>query len=387
MLIRGGRVHDGRGSTRLADVRVDDGLIVEVAEGLASREGEEVVDAAGLEVLPGFCQAISSYGVNGTPNEIRPSSYDNDETSDPVCPQLDAFYAFNGRAASRQQLGRFGVTTFGVAPTDNNLFGGLVAAFEADGVNPYRMVLRRGCAMMASVHADALKASYGKRDKAPQTRMWMYAQLAEWLRRAEAYDPKPDERPDDRLAALARVTSDELPLWVSADSATAVGHVRAILSEHPRVRLVLVNGWGLTERDEWVIEKNVPVIVRPGAAPIDRPSRALDLAAIAALKGRGARVVMGGEATNSLNCREDMIWCAGMLMRELGDSDAVLPTVTSAAAEVLGIDGLTGSVAPGLRADLVLWTADPLETYQARVVSTYQAGRVIYQEGDEHTWL
>ena len=82
-----------------------------------------------------------------------------------------------------------------------------------------------------------------------------------------------------------------------------------------------------------------------------------------------------------------MIWCAGMLMRELGDSDAVLPTVTSAAAEVLGIDDLTGSVAPGLRADLVLWTADPLETYQARVVSTYQAGRVIYQEGDEHTWL
>lgn len=388
MLIQNGCVHDGLGNaTRVADVRVSDGVIAEVGEGLAPQAGEEVVDATDMHVLPGFCQVISAWGVNGSMTEIRPSSMDNDELSDPITPQLDTFYAFNGRAAMRQQLGRFGITTFGVAPTDNNLFGGIVNAFEADGVNPYKMSVRRGCAMMASVHGKNLKNSYGKKEKAPQTRMWIFATLDEQLRRASSYDPKPDETPDDKLAALKRVTDGELPLWVSCDSAIAAQHVRAITEKYPAVRLVLVNGFGLTADDDWIVEKGVPLIVRPGSNPLDEDALALDMGAIAALKRKGALIAMGGEYTNSFYCREDMIWCAGMLMKELHDSDAVLPTVTSDAAKILGIDDLTGSIQPGRRADVSIWTADPLLTYQARNVCTYQAGRAIYQEGDEHTWL
>lgn len=392
MLIQHGLVHDGTGSTSSRDVRVDEksGLIAEVGEGLAPRDGEKVVDASGLHVLPGFCQASSIWGVNGSMTEIRPSSQDNDELSDPVCPELSAFYAFNGRAALRQQLARFGLTTAGVAPTDNNLFGGTVAAFELTGTDPYKMVLRRECAMMASVHAEHLKASYGSKGKAPQTRMWIYANLDEWLRKAEAYDPATSEhaeKPDDKLASLHRVTEGELSLWVSCDSALAVSHVRRIAEKYPKLRLVLVNGYGLSADDDWIVERNVPVIVRPGNSPYDKVSLDLDMAAIAALLSKGALVAMGGECVNAFPCREDMLWCAGMLMRELHDSDLVLPTVTSNAAKILGIDDVTGTVEPGKRADLTLWTDDPLATFQARLVSTYQAGEKVYQEGGEHTWF
>ena len=390
MLITGGCVHDGLGhAPRPADVRInDEGIIAEVGEGLAPNAGEEVLDATGQQVLPGFCQVISGWGVNGSMTEIRPSSQDNDELSDPITPQLDAFYAFNGRAASRQQLGRFGITSAGVAPTDNNLFGGLVAAFSVDGVNPYKMVLRRDCAMMASVNGKALKAAYGKKDKAPQTRMWIFSSFGEQLRRAAAYEAKPDAAPDDKLAALRRVTDGELPLWVSCDSAVAIEHVRAILERFPAVRLALVNGYGLRADDaSWLVERNVPVIVRPANMPLDEPARQLDLGAIASLMQAGVCVAMGGENTNSFFCREDMIWCAGMLMRELHDSAAVLPSVTSNAAKILGVEGLTGAVEAGRRADIVLWSDDPLRTYQARVMRTLQAGRTIYREGDEHTWL
>lgn len=388
MLIAGGIVHDGLGSApRVADVRVRDGLIAEVGEGLAPEAGEEVLDATGQRVLPGFCQVISGWGVNGSMTEIRPSSQDNDELSDPITPQLDAFYAFNGRAISRQQLGRFGITSVGVAPTDNNLFGGLVAAFEVDGVNPYKMALRRDCAMMASVNGKALKDAYGKKDKAPQTRMWIYASFEEQLRRAAAWDPKPEDAPDDKLAALRRVVDGELPLWISCDSAVAVEHVRTILQAYPRVRPVLVNGYGLTAQDMWVAEQQIPLIVRPGSMPLDEQARELDMGAIAALVGQGALVALGGEYTNAFFCREDMLWCSAMLMREMHDANAVLPCVTSNAARILGIDDLTGAIEPGRRADLVVWTDDPLRSFQARVSRTLQGGREIYREGDEHTWL
>ena len=71
------------------------------------------------------------------------------------------------------------------------------------------------------------------------------------------------------------------------------------------------------------------------------------------------------------------------MMKVLHDSEAVLKMVTSIPAAILGIDQLTGSLRPGLRADLVIWSGNPMQTYQAHIVRTYLGGQVIYQEGDE----
>ena len=67
---------------------------------LEPQANEDVFDARGMDILPGFIQAVSNWGVNGSMTEIRPSANDNDETSAPIMPELDAFYAFNGRAAT-----------------------------------------------------------------------------------------------------------------------------------------------------------------------------------------------------------------------------------------------------------------------------------------------
>ena len=57
MLIRGGRVVDGTGAPAyLADVRVTDGVISEIGQGLAPAIGERVFHAAGCEVTPGFIE-------------------------------------------------------------------------------------------------------------------------------------------------------------------------------------------------------------------------------------------------------------------------------------------------------------------------------------------
>lgn len=53
LLITQGRLIDA-GGERSADVRIADGIVVEVGVGLLSGDGEQVVDAAGLVVCPGF---------------------------------------------------------------------------------------------------------------------------------------------------------------------------------------------------------------------------------------------------------------------------------------------------------------------------------------------
>ena len=57
MLIRGGRVVDGTGAPAYpADVRVTDGVISEIGQGLAPATGERVFHADGCEVTPGFIE-------------------------------------------------------------------------------------------------------------------------------------------------------------------------------------------------------------------------------------------------------------------------------------------------------------------------------------------
>ncbi len=55
MLIKGGRVVDPSGPLdAVRDVRIDHGVIVEIGDHLVARDGEEIVDATGAVVAPGF---------------------------------------------------------------------------------------------------------------------------------------------------------------------------------------------------------------------------------------------------------------------------------------------------------------------------------------------
>lgn len=382
MLIIGGNIHDGLGNVYKTNLRVENGLIAQMGEDLAPNAGEEVFDATGMEILPGFVQAISNWGVNGSATEIRPSSNDNDERSNPITPELDGFYAFNGRAATAQQLGAFGLTSCGVAPTDNNLFGGTIAAFEVDGINPYKMLIRRDIAMMASVTVN-LKTTYGLRQMAPMTRMWIYTNFAEQLRKAKDYKEEEGKPKDDKLTALKRVVEGELPLFVSCDSITAIEHVRDICENFPDLKLVIVNGFGLQGDEDWIIERNIPLIVRTAPYTMDEYAMELNLAGIAKLVDKGAKVALSGSYSNSFAAREDMLWACAEMMRVMHDSDKVLRMATSIPAKIMGIGDKLGSIECGKRADIVIWSADPMVSYRAKIIRTYQGGKEIYKEGDE----
>lgn len=424
MLIKNGNIHDGMGKTARRDIRINDkGIIEKIRKKLEPLPQEEIFDAKGMDVFPGFIQTISSWGVNGSMIEIRPSSQDNEEKSNPVMPEMDGFYAFNGRAATAQQLGAFGITAVGVAPTDVNLFGGTVAVFEVDGVNPYKMCLKRNAAMMASV-SGSVKKTYGAKQLAPMTRMWIFGTFEQQLKKASEYkDPdqaqeeaakdvttadaaveaakdakkadaqeaaKPAEAPaappamrDDKLAALKKAVDGEIPLYVVCDSLTAIEHVREIVSAYPKLKLVIVNGFGLKGDEDWLVSQNIPVIVRTAAYPMDEDAMTLDLKAIAELYRNGAEIVLSGSAENMFTAREDLLWNCSEMMKILQDPEKVLPMITSNPAKVLGVEDLTGSIREGLRADLVIWSGNPLQTWDVHIIRTYSAGREIYREGDE----
>lgn len=380
MLIKNGRIHNGKGEIFSADIRIKDGKILEIGEGLKKNRNEEVVDASGLEVFPGFIQTLASWGINGSMTEIRPSSQDNDELSDPITPQLNVKYAFNGRAATAQQLGAFGLTTIGVTPTDNNLFGGTMAVFEVDGLNPFEMLVKDEVGMMSSVRNN-VKRAYGKRNIAPQSKMWLFQQFAEQLRKASEYKIEKGKERDMKMEALQKVLKKKLPLFVCVDTKQDALNVLDILKPY-KVKVVLCNGFEIDKDCKWLIEKKVPLVVRSNSMTMDDTAMKLDLSGIAKLAEKGLVVALSGVDSN-WQIREDVLWLGISMMRIMKDEKKVLPMMTYNPAKILSVDDITGSIEEGKRADIVLWDKNPLESFQAKIMNTYMGGKLIYKEGDE----
>ncbi|MBR3312404.1 MAG: amidohydrolase family protein [Solobacterium sp.] len=379
MLIKNGRIHDGKGNVFQSDILVQDGMIQKIAPGIEA-DDSEIIDAEGKEILPGFIQALSAWGINGSATEIRPSANDNDETSDPVTPHLDVRYAFNGRAATVQQLGAFGLCVIGVTPTDNNLFGGTMAVFEVDGVNPYKMCVKPYAGMKASV-CKRMKDIYGKRNTAPMTKMWIFEQLQEQFRQAKEYKVEDGKERNMKLEALRRVLDKELPLFLSIDNEQDALHAFEILKPYD-IDLVLCNAYDIHADSAWILENNIPLIVRSSSMTMDDNAMKLDLKGIAELYEKGLDVALSG-VDSSFQIREDVLWLGIAMMKILKDEKKVLPMMTSIPAKLLGVGDVTGSIEEGKRADLVIWSADPLETYQAEIITTYMGGKAIYRKGDE----
>ncbi len=376
MLLQNAIIHDGLGGVIHGGLRVDDGLVTEVSASLHG-EGEDLHEA---HVFPGFVDAFSVWGINGSMTEIRPSSEDNDEKSDPVTPELDVLYAFNGRACSLQQLPSFGITSACVSPTDNNVFGGQMAVFSTNGVNPFHMCLRRGVGMKASLSHE-IKDAYGKRGLAPMTRMKIFQQFTSWLKQAKEYDPsKEGTSRNEKLAALQKVISGQMKLFITCDHAADRQLAMEILREYPQVETVFVNAYGLAESD---MELAGRVALIDGYCGMDCDPRGLnkDYRILLAMANAGVPVALSS-TSGAMFGRECLLWEAMEIAKSEPDLEKVLGMMTSVPARILGIDNLTGSLQPGKRADLVIWSENPLTSYRAKVLKTLIAGETVWTEGD-----
>ena len=375
ILLKNGCVHNGRGQVSTTDLLIDGGKIVKIGEHLEA-SGADVIDAAGMHVFPGFIDPLSDWGILGPGREIRGNANDNDERSDVFTPQLDVKYAFNGRGITRQQIYAFGITAVGVAPSNNNVFGGQMAAFEVHGVNPMKMLI----GMKASV-TEAVKEAYGSRNLAPMTKMGIFAMLKEKLAAAKDYHPEEDKvERDEKLAALKQVVDKQMPLFVSCNTPAEIRSVLRAVADYD-LDLVFCGGFGVDGSLQELAEKRCGLIVANPANGFNKYTRNTDYAGIAQLAKQGATVAFSA-ADNGFGGREDLLWSALEMQKAIHDSETVLTMLTYNAAKLLGIEQLTGSLEEGKRADLVLWSANPITSYKGAVEMTIANGEILYRKGD-----
>lgn len=394
VVIRGGRVlsmwQDAKGKDRVWDKGVvvigDDGKIAAV--GAAGKveipRDSETVDAAGKVITPGYIDAHTHVGIGEM--AIGKEGADTNESTDPVTPQVRAIDAtYPGDTAFADALAA-GITAVNVMPGSGNVIGGLAVLLKTYGLKIDEMVVRHPTGLKAAMGENP-KRNYGDQKKMPSTRLGIAALMRENLVRAANYlqkreaaelanDPtKPFER-DLKLENIGMVLRKEIPMRWHAHRTDDILTALRIRDEFG-FDMVLDHATEAHLIADELVKRNIPAVVGPNMTArykVELKGRTLTTPGI--LVRAGVKVALTTD--HWVVPIQYLPIALIMAVKEGLDRDYALKLVTSNPAEIMGVSDRIGSLKPGLDADVVVWSGDPLDIYQ-RPEQVYINGKKVYE--------
>ena len=377
VVIRGGLVYDAVSrEPRQVDLLLENGKIAAIGTGLALPDGCEVVDAAGLRVYPGFVDAHTHIGLDGS--GIGYEGRDYNEMNDICSPQLRAIDGINPRDPSLAAARNAGVTCVCTGPGSANVLGGTFLVMKTVGDRVDNMIVKDPAAMKCAFGENP-KRVY--KDKCDSTRMSTAAILRGALAAAKDYaarkqaangDPAKLPAYNQKWEALLPVLDGAIPLKAHAHQANDIFTALRIAHEFG----VCITLEHVTEghliADELAKEKDVPMAVGPTlthASKFELQNKSWATPGVLDRAGCHVSII----TDNSVIPQQYLPLCAGMAVKAGMDPFAALKAITIHPAEHIGVADRVGSIQVGKDADLVLTGGFPFEV-MAEVKAVYIDG-------------
>ena len=158
------------------------------------KPGEEVIDAQGAGLYPGFVDAHTHLGM--WEDGLTFEGDDGNEETDPVTPQLRAIDAINPVDRCFQEALHAGVTTVVTGPGSANAIGGQMAAVKTYGSCIDHMIVKAPFAIKMALGENPKSVYHGK-NQAPSTRMSTAALIREQLYKAKRYQEEMERAEKD----------------------------------------------------------------------------------------------------------------------------------------------------------------------------------------------
>lgn len=373
----GGHVVPVEGEPFDGTIVVEDGRIAALGPDVAVPPGAEVVDATGRWIVPGFVDAHTHLGVHEEAEGW--AGNDTNEMTDPVTAAVRALDAINPVELGFDDALGGGVTAVNVNPGSGNPIGGLTVAISTHGRTVDEMVLRSPSGLKSALGENP-KRVYGERKSMPSTRLGTAAVIRKAFVEAQNYLAKladePDKTPRDlTLEALGAVLRGELP-WRqhshrADDIATAVR-----IAEEFGYRLVIDHGTEAHLIADLLAAKGIPVLIGPlftTRSKVELRNRSLANPGRLAAAGVEISIITDHPVVPI----HFLVHQATLAVKEGLDRETALRAITINPARVMGVDAAIGSLVVGKRADLVVWSGDPLDVMQ-RAEQVFLAGRRVF---------
>jgi len=359
-------------------VVIKDGKIAAVGAAVEVPAGAQVIDAKGLQVSPGFFDAVTQMGLS----EIGAvaATVDSSETG-AINPDVVAATAVFPstehipvtRAAGITEVlsvpGSGGFDSFG----GRGLLAGQASAFHMAGWTMEDMQIKKSAAMVINWPTIVTEsfdfATFSRKHKpfaeAKQDYDKQVNQLTDVLDTARHYaqamghgGPSDFER-DVKLEALVPVVRGQLPVLVFADRARDIRNAVEFCDKQ-KLRMILAGGEEAYKVKDLLRSKDVPVILRPVLTydredddPYDRL-----LTQPAELVAAGVKIAMAS-FDNSFARRLGQN-AANAIAYGLSPEDG-LKAVTLYPAQILGLSDQLGTLQVGKVANIIVTNGDPLD--------------------------
>jgi len=331
-----------------ATVILNDGKIVKVyttEDSANSIEADEIIDAKGRILTPGFIGTMNSLGLI----EVGAVSRTQDGRDEKADITFDASLAFNPKSTLIPYARKGGITSNISAPHGGEgLFAG--QTFAADLSGEFGSVIEKKNAVIIYLGSE----SKGSRALTLQQLDYKFEDAKKALVKKNDKKTKAPKRDELVINALL---AGEKPLLAYADRATDLLALLTLKKKY-EIDLVLVGASDAVLIANEIAEAHVPVILSAiDNLPSSFDSLHASLANIAILAKAGVKVILApkGDSHNINQLRFD----AGIAVANgLSKMDA-LAALTANVADVFKLN--VGRIVVGKNADLVLWSGDPLE--------------------------
>jgi hypothetical protein len=363
ILIRGATVHSmtSKGTLENTDVLVRKGNIYRMGKRLSvSGPDHVVIDAEGRPLTPGLFAGMTSIGLTevSAVDESVDNALESIEIS-PMRPEFDVTSAYNPHSSlvPVTRIEGHSFTLLSASPS-SSLFGGQGRMAALDGA--YDALFGQPV-LFINIGGSAAGVAGGSR-----AGLWMLLQQA-----MDEASRAPEDNVSPLLTARGRAT-----LARFADAGTVVFSVHRasdILqvirhAEKFGVKAVISGGAEAWMVAESLAKADVPVLLNPLQnlpSSFDALGSRLDNAAI--LHAAGVTIAFSGAGSHNARKLRQM---AGNAVTNGLPHDAALAALTRNPAAIFGVEDHQGSIEKGRPANLVLWSADPLEvtTLAERVV-------------------
>lgn len=359
-----------------ADILVENGKIAAIGENLSA---ETVIDAAGKVVTPGFVDAHSHIGGIA---DLTPLGEDLNEITNPLTPELDAYYGINPKDKCFGYAIEQGITTSCLIPGSANVVCGWGMAYKSAGEH---RLIKDPVALKAAMGINP-KGCYAAKKMAPMTRMAIANLMKKYLRDVKDYMAKKAAAGDDAtklppydlgLEHGIPVIEKKIPLKVHSYM-----HDMMTLLEIAKEFDILVtmdHAQGASDFADELADPHVKgVVFGPTCEPLfPGEGGKLDYECCKMLDDRGVNVaVMTDGPVTAINM---LLYEIGEAVRKGMDPVRALGMVTVNAARILGIEDRVGSLAVGMDADILVWSALPSLAADAVLERVIIDGKTVFE--------
>lgn len=346
-------------------------------------EGYRILQAA--VVTPGLIDAHATVGLSGLLNQAQ--DQDMLEKSSAVQPELRALDAYNAKDPLVRWVRSYGVTTVNTGHAPAALISGqtmIVKTFgrtaDEDVINPAAMTAvtlgRNG--LTNAEGGPAASKSPGNRSKAIAMLRAELIKAQEYAKKREAKDESKRPARDLKTETLLRALAGVQPLLITANRQQDI--ISALrLAQEFNLKIVLDGCADAPMVLAQIKASGFPVIVHPTMQRSYEDMENLSVETAGKLQAAGIPIALQSSYEAYVPKTRVVLFEAAVAAAHGLGFEAALASITSGAAQLLGIADRTGSLVVGKDADLALYDGDPFE-YTSHCIGTIVGG-IVFADG------